>query len=78
MKVVFTIDIPNELNIDLSGCKAVTKIYMHDEVGRMWDFIKSDTCYDLREMPEKYKVWDKHDYELGWNDCLEEICGNND
>ena len=29
----------------------------------------------LRPLPEKHENKDKHDYEIGWNDCLEEILG---
>lgn len=36
--------------------------------------VKPDWC-PLKPMPVKYDNVPKHEYELGWNDCIEEIEG---
>lgn len=38
----------------------------------LYERLKGYKC-DLKPMPVKHDNVPKHEYELGWNDCIEEI-----
>lgn len=69
MKVTLTFELPVSLR-HLIG----KEIGMHLFYPDSRDYIMTEYA-KMKLIPDKHENVDKHEYELGWNDCIEEIEG---
>ena len=69
MKAVLVIDMPNMCH-ECSLCHHDSEC---DIIGSVTDDDSVDMRCPLKPLPQKHDNKDKHEYEIGWNDCIEEI-----
>lgn len=67
MKVVMTMDIPVSLR-ELIG----EDVGIHIFNPKSQEYIMTEYA-TIKPLPQKHDNKDKHEYELGWNDAIEEI-----
>lgn len=66
MKAILVIEMPSDMRIEET--KALYMTLFNGMIAREYTL----DC-PLRPLPEKHENKDKHEYEIGWNDCIEEI-----
>ena len=73
MKAILVIDMPDECG----ECPCYNDEYTICQIDgrKVGAFSPVQDWCPLKPMPKKHDNVPKHEYELGWNDCIEEIEG---